>query len=116
MGYLKVASDSGKPIVPVGIKGAERTSVIITNVKPLIHPAVCTLDFLLRTRYTKKWKNLSTDAKTIPLPIAFLPAKVTAYVGKPIYPDHHLGNNPSKEAYSVLNRLVMNEIGKLSGY
>lgn len=115
MGYLRVAYESGKPIIPVANVGAEETVLIFGDVKPLVDQTIKSIDDLFKIR-DKKWgKGLlefMAKVKVVPLLVNLfpLPSKVDAYVGDAIPVRERLGNNPQPEDYWELNKLVIERL------
>ncbi|MFH1064792.1 MAG: hypothetical protein V1729_06935 [Candidatus Woesearchaeota archaeon] len=88
-GYLLVALESKKPIVPVGVVGAEETHIQFGNVKPLldgvVDKAYSKLPNLVKDK-AKPYKHLWDIAQSCPLMLNVIPfpSKITVYVGEPI--------------------------------
>lgn len=115
MGYLRVAYESGKPIIPVANVGAEETALIFGDVKPLVDQTIKSIDDLFKIRDEKWGKGLldfMTKVKVVPLLVNLfpLPSKVDAYVGDAIPVRELLGNNPQPEDYWELNKLVIESL------
>ncbi len=115
MGYLKVAYESGKPVIPVANVGAEETVLIFGDVKPFVNQAIKSIDDLFEIRKEKWGKGLldfMEKVKVVPL-LANLfpfPGKVDAYVGEAIPVRALLGNNPRQEDFWEVNKLIMGSL------
>ncbi|MEK6968884.1 MAG: 1-acyl-sn-glycerol-3-phosphate acyltransferase [Nanoarchaeota archaeon] len=115
MGYLRVAYESGKPIIPVANVGAEETALILGDVKPLVDQTIKSIDDLFAIGKQKWGEGLlefMAKVKVVPLLVNLfpLPSKVDAYVGDAIPVRELLGNNPQLEDYWELNKLVIESL------
>lgn len=112
MGYLKIAYETNKPIIPIANIGAEETVLILKeDVKPPVEKLIRYADQTLKIGTKKFGKNLFhllNIVKTVPL-IASLPlrSKVEIFVGEPINVRNCLGNHPNQEDYWQVNLQII---------
>ncbi|MDI6738573.1 MAG: 1-acyl-sn-glycerol-3-phosphate acyltransferase [Nanoarchaeota archaeon] len=111
-GYIKAAYQANKPIIPVGVVGAEETLFTLADMKPLVKKIMGWLDrkySLSKKPKLKELYQLVDFAKVVPLPLNLLPFKsnVDAYAGKPIDVRAIVGNNPSQKKFADANSVVM---------
>ncbi|MFA5887546.1 MAG: 1-acyl-sn-glycerol-3-phosphate acyltransferase [Candidatus Nanoarchaeia archaeon] len=117
-GYIKAAYKAGKPIIPVGVIGAEETLFTFTDMKPFVKKVMGWLDekyALSKKPRIKELYGLVDFAKIIPLPLNLLPFKsnVEAYAGEPIDIRAIVGENPKQEDYAKANYVVMGSLQTL---
>ncbi|MFH0752613.1 MAG: 1-acyl-sn-glycerol-3-phosphate acyltransferase [archaeon] len=89
-GYLLVALEAKKPVVPLGVVGAEETHIQFGNVKPY-------LDDIIKKAYSrlpsavqgkvKRYKDIWDATKGCPLMLNVIPfpSKISVLVGEPLY-------------------------------
>ncbi|MDD4877762.1 MAG: 1-acyl-sn-glycerol-3-phosphate acyltransferase [Candidatus Nanoarchaeia archaeon] len=117
-GYIKAAYKAGKPIIPVGIIGAEETLFTLTDMKPFVKKVMGWLDekySLSKKPRIKELYGLVDFAKIIPLPLNLLPfrSNVEGYAGQPIDVRKIVGENPVQEDYARANSVVMQSLQTL---
>ncbi|MBW2964337.1 acyltransferase family protein [Candidatus Woesearchaeota archaeon] len=117
-GYLITALDAGKPIVPVGIVGAEETHIILGNIKPQLDRIVSSLYDSLPEgirRLAEPYKERWDGSKTFPLmlnPVPF-PSRIQVRIGKPINFHRQFTSLPWNEYPQLMKK---KDTGKLSHY
>jgi 1-acyl-sn-glycerol-3-phosphate acyltransferase len=89
-GYLLTALEAKKPIVPVGIVGAEETHMILANIKPQLNKIADALYNALPQSIKKKaqpYKQRWDTAKVFPLMLNIIPfpSQITMRIGRPFY-------------------------------
>lgn len=101
-GYLLVALEARKPIVPLGVVGAEETHVQLGDIKPyldgIVGAAYSKLPTALRSK-AKRYKEIWDSAQGCPflLNIFPFPSKISVLVGEPIHFYEALGRvSPSR--------------------
>ncbi|HII16208.1 MAG TPA: hypothetical protein HA362_07940 [Nanoarchaeota archaeon] len=114
-GYAKAAYMAGKPIIPVGVIGAEETLLTFADMKPLVEKLMAGLDRMFGLKKIPRLKELYQlvdFAKVIPLPANLLPFKndVEAYAGNQIDVRAIAGENPSQRDFARANAVVMDTL------
>lgn len=117
LGYLKIAHEADRPIVPVATVGGGDTVITLADVKRPVTGLMALIDSVIpysRTHIGNKLLGLANGVPIIPLIITPpLPSKVTAYVSDPIDVRKELGPSPSQEDYWALNVHVMKTLQAL---
>lgn len=114
-GYVKAAYEAGKPIIPVGIIGAEETLVTLADMKPFVEKIMSKLDRVYGLKgipRVKELYRLVEFAKVVPLVANVFPIKSTveAYAGEQIDVRALAGNNPSQKDFAHVNHTVMSHL------
>lgn len=113
-GYLKLARDSGKPILPIGIIGADEVHHIMAHVESLVHPIMKKIDdssIIKEKSWFKKLAKGVLDCKIVPVPLNLFPLKkkIDIYFGEPI----KINKRSNLNDY---NDIVMRDIQDLTNY
>ncbi|MFC1741895.1 1-acyl-sn-glycerol-3-phosphate acyltransferase [Nanoarchaeota archaeon] len=107
-GYLLAALEAKRPIVPVGVKGAEETHIIFGNIKPQLNNLVDRVYSSLPKGMKKKaepYKERWDCAKVFPLMLNLIPfpSKIQVRIGRPIGL-HRFYPNFDTAQYDELNK------------
>jgi 1-acyl-sn-glycerol-3-phosphate acyltransferase len=89
-GYLLIALEAEKPVIPVGVVGAEETHVVLGDAKPFLQDKVNRFYDRLNgkaKRYFKPLKEALNKTQAFPFPINLIPfkSKIDIWVGEPIH-------------------------------
>lgn len=114
-GYVKAAYEANKPIIPVGIIGAEETLISLADIKPFVEKIMNELDRVYGLKgipRVKELYRLVEFAKVVPLIANVFPIKSTveAYAGEQIDVRAIAGNNPSQKDFAHVNHTVMSHL------
>ncbi|MFH1065557.1 MAG: 1-acyl-sn-glycerol-3-phosphate acyltransferase [Nanoarchaeota archaeon] len=114
-GYVKAAYEAGKPIIPIGIIGAEETLITLADMKPFVEKIMQKLDDIYGLKQLPRVKELYKlveFAKVVPLVANIFPIKSTveAYAGEQIDVRALAGNNPSQNDFAHVNHTVMSHL------
>ncbi len=107
-GYLLVALEAKKPIIPVGVVGAEETHIILGDAKPCLQKSLNKIyDFLpneIKEKYqfTGTLMEMLNKSHAFPLPLNPLPfpSKIDIWIGEPL----HLYRDLNETDYEVLGK------------
>lgn len=113
-GYLKVAQQSGKSIIPMGIVGADEAHYILGHAQSIIHPVMKQINNSKYFDDNSWFKNLAKGVlgcKIVPIPLNIIPLnkKIDIYFGEPI-------KIKQKDNLDKINKIVMREIQELINY
>jgi len=89
-GYLLVALEAKKPVVPLGVVGAEETHIQLGDVKPYFDSVISRTYSRLPSvvqKKAKRYKEIWDVSKRVPIMLNLIPfpSKITVLAGEPIH-------------------------------